>query len=67
MFMVKKVTTFEGYCPNGHLPLPLQRFCHVCGASIKEELETRDAAYCSDCNSRVDPAWNYCPCCGQGR
>ena len=75
MFTVKKVTTFEGHCPNGHPPLPdllpqsnhSVRFCHICGAPIKEEQETRDAAYCSNCNKPVDPAWNYCPHCGQGR
>ena len=74
MFTVKKVTTFEGYCPNGHKPLfdlPSEtnhsvRFCHICGTSIEERVVSYDAAYCSNCNSPVNPAWNYCPYCGQG-
>ncbi len=75
MFTVKKVTTLERYCPNGHEPLPRLfpetdhqvRFCHICGALVEERQETCDAAYCSNCNKPVDPAWNYCPYCGQGR
>jgi len=67
MFVVKAVTTFEGYCAKGHPSLPLQRFCRICGGSIKERQVSCDAAYCSNCNSRVVPTWNYCPYCGQGR
>ena len=75
MFTVTKVTTFEGYCPNGHTPLPdlfplstnSVKFCHTCGIPLKERQVTHDAAYCADCNNPVDPSWNYCPYCGQGR
>ncbi|KKM21883.1 hypothetical protein LCGC14_1630940 [marine sediment metagenome] len=71
MFTVKKVTTFERYCPDGHDLLPetnhAERFCHVCGTSVEERRVRYDAAYCFNCNSRVDPAWNCCPHCGQGR
>lgn len=74
MFTVKKETTTERYCPHGHEPLSELRtddhkvkFCHVCGASIEERQSPYHAAYCSDCNSPVNPLWNYCPYCGQGR
>lgn len=75
MFVVEKVTTLERYCPNGHEPLfdllpetnHSVRFCHICSTSIEERQVTYDAAYCSNCNSQVSPAWNYCPYCGQGR
>jgi len=75
MFTVKKVTTLERYCPNGHEPFPdlspetnhSLKFCHICGASIEERQQLYDAAYCFNCNKPVDPAWDYCPYCGQGR
>ena len=75
MFTVKKVTTFERYCPNGHAPLSdllpqgnhSVRFCHICDALIKEEQTVYDAALCDNCNNLVHPSWNYCPYCGQGR
>lgn len=75
MFIVKKVTTVERYCPNGHNPMPdlfplsnqLLRFCHVCGMPIKERHVLHDAAYCTDCYNPVDSSWDYCPCCGQER
>jgi len=75
MFTVKKVTTFECYCPNGHTPLSdllpqgshSVRFCHICGMPIEERQVTYDAPYCADCNNPVHPSWNYCPYCDQGR
>ena len=75
MFAVKKVTTTERYCPNGHIPLPdllaqsshSVRFCHICGLSVKERRVPYDAPYCAVCNNPVHPSWNYCPYCGQGR
>ncbi|KKL80836.1 hypothetical protein LCGC14_2000790 [marine sediment metagenome] len=75
MFTTIKVSTFEGYCPNGHSPLPdlltqsnhSVRFCFLCGALIEERQVSYDAAYCSTCNSPVSPTWNFCPYCGQGR
>jgi len=72
MFRVKKATTLEHYCPNGHEPRLFPetnhsvRFCPICGTSIEERQENYDAACCSNCNNRVDPTWNYCPYCGQG-
>jgi len=75
MFTVKRVTTVEHHCSNGHTPLPdllpqsshLVRFCHICGASTEEGQTTYDAAFCANCDSPVHPTWNYCPYCGQGR
>lgn len=75
MFIVKKVTTLEQYCPDGHTPLsdllppsnPSVRFCHICGRPLREGQMPCDAAYCANCNNRVDPHWNYCPYCGHGR
>lgn len=75
MFTVGKTTTLERYCANGHQPLASflpetnhsVKFCHICAASIEERQLSYDAAYCSNCNSLVTPAWNYCPYCGQGR
>ena len=75
MFIVKKVTTLEQYCLNGHTPLsdllPQSnhsiRFCHICGLLLMEGQVLYDAAYCANCNNRVEPRWDYCPYCGQGR
>ena len=75
MFRVKQLPTIEDYCPNGHTPLSdlfpqstrLVKFCHICGAPLEERQVTHDAAYCSNCNNPVDPSWNYCPYCDQGR
>lgn len=75
MFTVKKVITFERYCTKGHTPLPdlwprckhSVGFCHICGMPLQERPVPYDAAYCTDCNHPVDPSWNCCPCCGQGR
>jgi len=75
MFAVKRVTTVERYCPNGHILLPdllaqsshSVRFCYICGLSVKEKQVPYDAAYCAVCNNPVNPSWNYCPYCGQGR
>lgn len=73
MFTVKKVTTVEQYCPNGHpLLLPIHflnpaRFCHLCGQRLEERRTPSDAAYCLDCNNPVEPSWNYCAYCGKGR
>lgn len=73
MFTVKRVITFERYCPNGHPTLPdllpqsnnSVKYCHVCGTSIEERQVPYDAAFCADCNNPVHPSWNYCPYCGQ--
>lgn len=43
------------------------RFCHICGAPIEVRQVIYDAAICADCNKSVNPEWNYCPYCGQGR
>jgi len=78
MFIVKRVTTVEHYCPNGHrlsdlLPqgilhlLNSGRFCPVCGFRVEEREVAYDGAYCADCMSPVDPSWNYCPYCGNRR
>ena len=75
MFKVEQKTYTERYCPNGHEPLvgPLPewdapiKFCHICGASIEERPTTYDAALCTNCNNPVNPQWNFCPYCGQGR
>ncbi|MBA7650602.1 hypothetical protein ES703_58412 [subsurface metagenome] len=75
MFEVKSTPTVERYCPNGHPPLPDLRseddhsikFCPICGTPIEERPITYDAAYCANCNNLVNPTWNYCPYCGQGR
>jgi len=75
MFAVKKVTTIERYCPNGHILLPdllaqnshSVRFCYICGLSVKEKQVPYDVPYCAVCNNPVNPSWNYCPYCGQGR
>lgn len=75
MFRVKQVPTIEKYCPNGHTPLPdlpspytrPVKFCHICGAPLEESQVTHDVAYCANCNNPVDPSWNYCPYCDQGR
>jgi len=73
MFTVKRVTTVEHHCPNGHTPLPdlfpdhSVKFCHICGLPLEERQEPYDAAYCANCNSPVNPIWNYCPYCGQAR
>lgn len=77
MFRVETRRFTERYCPNGHQLLLLPelfpendhqvKFCHICGASIEEHRVTYDAAICSACNSPVNPIWNYCPYCGQGR
>ncbi|MBA7468399.1 hypothetical protein ES707_03647 [subsurface metagenome] len=74
MFKVETRPTTERYCPQGHQPLsgswpganPV-KFCHICGASIKEREVTYDAAVCANCNSPVSPDWDFCPYCGQGR
>ena len=75
MFKVEQKTYTERYCPNGHEPLvaPLLgwddpiKFCHICGALILERQATCDAAMCSECNRPVNPEWNFCPYCSQGR
>ena len=75
MFKVQERSITERYCPNGHEPLfdlfsetdHSVKFCRICGASIEERQVTYDAAYCANCNSPVNPTWNYCPYCGQGR
>ena len=75
MFTVKRVTTVEHHCPNGHTPLPdlfpeddhSVKFCHLCGAPISQQETTYDAAFCANCGNPVHPTWNYCPYCGQGR
>lgn len=75
MFIVKTVATLEYCCPNGHTLLPdllpqvnhPARFCHICCASLLESRGTFDAAFCSGCNSPVNPGGNYCPYCGLGR
>lgn len=75
MFKVETRPTTERYCPQGHQPLfdlwpegdHSVKFCHICGTSILERQVTYDAALCGICNSPVNPEWNYCPYCGQGR
>jgi hypothetical protein len=75
MFKVETKRYTERYCPNGHQPLldllletnHSVKFCHICGTSIEEHQVTYDAALCANCNSPVNPAWNFCPYCGQGR
>lgn len=75
MFKVEERSITERYCPNGHellsAPFPEWdapiKFCHICGMPILERQVTYDAAICSECNSPVNPEWNYCPYCGQRR
>jgi len=75
MFTVRKVTIFEGSCPNGHPLLPdllpqtnhSFRYCYICGAQLEFKRAIYDAAYCSDCNGLVSPTWEHCPYCAQGR
>lgn len=75
MFTVKKVPRVECHCPKGHtLPPDLfpqssysVRFCSICGMPTEEKQITYDAAFCANCNNPVDPTWNYCQYCGQGR
>ena len=75
MFRVKEANILERRCPNGHTPLldllPESnlsvRFCPVCGRLLEERQVTYDAAYCSNCNNRVAPGWDYCPYCGRIR
>lgn len=74
MFKVETRPTTERYCPNGHPPLPdlfsetnhSVKFCHICGTSTEEQQTTYDAAFCANCNSPVNPSWNFCPYCGVG-
>jgi len=73
MFTVKKVITFEQYCPQGHTPpsnpWPQSnhgaRFCDFCGSFLEERRLTFDAPYCAECNNPVGPGWNHCRYCGQ--
>ncbi len=71
MFKVETSRFTERYCPNGHELLPQNdhqvKFCHICGAPVRERLTVYDAAICANCNNQVDPTWNYCPYCGQAR
>ncbi len=75
MFRVKKATTLEHYCPNGHEPLfslfpetnHSVRFCPICGQPTEERSLPYDAPYCANCDNRVDPCWICCPHCGRGR
>lgn len=75
MFKVETRPATERYCPNGHEPLfsPFLakdhevKFCHICGAPIEERQTTYDAALCANCSIPVNPDWNFCPYCGQGR
>ncbi len=71
MFTVRRVTTVEYRCPNGHaLEAPVGRsvrFCHLCGLTVEARNVSYDAPYCAGCNSPVDPNWAYCPYCGRGR
>jgi len=75
MFKVETRPTIERYCPRGHPPLlglwpedaHSVKFCHICGIPIEERQATYDAAYCANCNNPINPTWNYCPYCGQGR
>lgn len=76
MFKVESRSATERYCPNGHephfYPFLLEKdhpvkFCHECGALIKERQTTYDFSFCANCNSQVNPDWNFCPYCGQGR
>jgi len=69
MFKVETRPTTERYCPNGHEPLQdnSAKFCHLCGSPPIIQETTYDAALCANCHKVVDPTWDYCPYCGQGR
>ena len=72
MFAVKKGTVIEVYCPHGHQtdlldPSRPIKFCHTCGTLLKQRQIRYDAPYCADCDSPVDPCWDYCSYCGQER
>lgn len=75
MFKVETREVMDRWCSNGHSPLPdpwpssdhAPKFCHLCGAPVRQQATTCDAALCANCNNPVDPTWNYCPYCGQDR
>ncbi|MBA7637668.1 hypothetical protein ES703_45314 [subsurface metagenome] len=74
MFTFKEATTVERYCPTRHTlldPLPQSnqpiKFCSTCGMPLGERKVTYDAPYCANCDSPVEPWWDYCPYCGQER
>lgn len=72
MFTVERVAAFEYHCPSGHdIPdlnhSPGLRFCPECGQRLDEKPVFFDAPYCTNCRSQVDPNWNYCPYCSEGR